>query len=536
MSQRKTMLIEMVTVAGFCAFLFYFGLSAFGLVGADEPRYAQIAREMLERRDIITPTLYGKPWLEKPPLYYWRAMEAYWALGVSDWAARVPSATAATFMIALIYFFLRRFRPGAQLNGALMTAASGGVVGFARGAGTDMLLAAAFAAGMLLWFAWYVTRRRLWLALFYVFMAFGTLTKGPVAPFLAAVIIVIFALVQRETRLVTRTLWIPGLLLFLAVVLPWYVAVQLRNPQFFREFILQHNLDRFATNIYHHRQPFWYFVPVLLIGVTPWNALVIAGWLDTIKNWHQHPAARPENSLESFLLIWTAVILVFFSISSSKLPGYILPAIPACTILAATWVAQRERLNWPLVAAQGVLSGALLSAALLYPSTLVYRHAIPGEARWLALGTGNLVLIATVSTLARKGTAALRIVVLAPVILGLGFLLRVGTPAIDNALSARPIAREIVQMERGQTQVAVFRASRETEYGLAFYRNQMIPRYERGEIPPQDHLLVVPKAYTDELFKAVRPRRASHLGDFTSQHLEFFWISNPLPMHTDHEH
>ena len=123
MSRRRTTLIELITITGFCAFLFYFGLSAFGLVGADEPRYAQIAREMLARHDLVTPTLYGKPWLEKPPLYYWRAMETYWALGVSDWAARLPSATAATFMVAVIYFLLRRFQPGSQLNGALMTAA-----------------------------------------------------------------------------------------------------------------------------------------------------------------------------------------------------------------------------------------------------------------------------------------------------------------------------------------------------------------------------------------------------------------------------
>ena len=251
-------------------------------------------------------------------------------------------------MVAVIYFFLRRFRPGAQLNGALMTAASVGVIGFARAAGTDMLLAAAFVVGMLAWFAWYAAERRLWLVFFYFFMALGALAKGPVAPLLAALIIVIFALVQRDVRLITRTLWLPGILLFLAVSLPWYVAVQLQNPQFLREFIFQHNLGRFASNMYHHRQPFWYFVPVLLLGVMPWTALVIAGWVETIKQWHEQPAER-EDTLGRFLLIWTAVVVVFFSISASKLPGYILPAVPACTILAADWVSRRERLGWAVV-------------------------------------------------------------------------------------------------------------------------------------------------------------------------------------------
>jgi len=532
MSRRAT-LIELLTVAGFCAFLFYFGLSAFGLVGADEPRYAQIAHEMLVRHDWVTPTLYGKPWLEKPPLYYWRAMEEYWLFGVSDWAARLPSAIAATFMVAVIYFLLRRFRPGSQLNGALMTAASAGVIGFSRGAGTDMLLTSAFAVGMLLWFVWYAGGRRLWLLLFYLFMAAGTLAKGPVAPVLAALIIVVFALVERDTRLIVRTLWLPGILLFFAVALPWYIAVELRNPQFLREFFLQHNLGRFATNRYHHRQPLWYFVPVLLLGVMPWAAVVIAAWGATIKQWREESAQR-EGNLPRFLVIWTAVVVVFFSISASKLPGYILPAVPACTILAANWIAEQERLAWAVIIAQGAFSGALLALALLYPSLQVYRHHVPGEARWLALGIGALVFVATVGTLARRGTAALRVVVLAPVIVGLAFLLRIGGPAIDNAFSARPVARQIAQMEGKPVIVAVYKASREIEYGLAFYRNQPVPRYGRDEIPGQDHLVVVPEADVEEFVEAVRPRRASRLGEFAPQRLEFYWVSTPPAMAMEH--
>jgi len=532
---RRTTLIELLTITGFCAFLFYFGLSAFGLVGADEPRYAQVAREMLERHDLVTPTLYGKPWFEKPPLYYWRAMEEYRALGVNDWAARLPSPAAATFMVAVIYFFLRRFHPGSQLNGALMTAASVGMIGFSRGAGMDMLLAAAFTVGMLAWFAWYAGERRLWLLLFYFFMALGALAKGPVAPVLAALVIVVFALAQRETRLIVRTLWLPGILLFLAIALPWYVAVQLRNPQFVREFILQHNLGRFATNMYRHKRPFWFFAEWLPAFLLPWTALVVAGWVETIKGWNGQAVGR-KDTLPRFLLIWTAVVIVFFSISASKLPGYILPAVPACTLLAAIWVSHRETLGWPVIVAQGSLSGVLLTLALLYPNLLVSGHHIPLEARWLALGIGALVFVATVSTLARKGTAALRLVVLAPVIVGLAFLLRTGAPVIDNALSARPVARAITRMEGKPVEVAVFKASREIEYGLAFYRNQAIPRYERGEIPAQDHLVVVPESHADEFVKTVRPRRASRLGGFTPQRLEFYWVSTPPPMPMEHHH
>jgi 4-amino-4-deoxy-L-arabinose transferase-like glycosyltransferase len=135
---------DSLLLAGFCAFLFFYGLGQFGLIGADEPRYAQVAHEMLERRDCITPVLGGRPWLEKPPLYYWQAMLAYSIFGVSDWAARLPAALDATLLVLGVYFFLRRFRPGLELDGALIAASSAGIVGYARAASPDMALAAAF--------------------------------------------------------------------------------------------------------------------------------------------------------------------------------------------------------------------------------------------------------------------------------------------------------------------------------------------------------------------------------------------------------
>src|SRR6516164_3912386 len=122
MAERSRSETDWLLIIGFCAFLFFWGLNYFGLIGADEPRYAQIAREMLARHDWITPVLGGKPWLEKPPLYYWQAMVSYSIFGISDWAARVPSAVDATAMVLVVYFFLRRFRAGFHLDGALITA------------------------------------------------------------------------------------------------------------------------------------------------------------------------------------------------------------------------------------------------------------------------------------------------------------------------------------------------------------------------------------------------------------------------------
>ena len=240
--------LVMTSVLLFYGLVPIFGGDQVGLVGADEPRYAQIAREMLTAhntvcgeyhaeivphslrwKDIkasarcldagtVTPILYGHPWLEKPALYYWRAMSFFKEFGVSDWSARLPSATGAWLLIAMIFLHMRRFRPGGQLDAALITASCVAVIGFSRGASTDMQLAAPFCIGMLGWYAWYETGKKYWLFDLYFFGAAATLAKGPVAPFLALGIICLFLGLRREWTALRRTIWIPGVLLYLAMV------------------------------------------------------------------------------------------------------------------------------------------------------------------------------------------------------------------------------------------------------------------------------------------------------------------------------
>src|SRR5262252_7488081 len=282
---------DVLLLAGFCAFLFFYGIGQFGLIGADEPRYAQVAREMLDRHDWVTPTLNDRAWLEKPPLYYWQAMLVYSLFASSNAAqtqdltaaARIPSALDATLLVVAVYFFFRKFRRGVEVDAALITASCAGIIGYARAASMDMPLTSAFAIGMLAWWAWRESDKRMYLAAFYLCMALGMLAKGPVAPFLAAVAVIVYAITVRDAKLIVKTAWPAGIVLFLAVALPWYIAVQLRNPQFFREFILEHNLARFSTNLYHHPEPFWYYIPVLLLALTPWIVFVIAAFTHSLR-------------------------------------------------------------------------------------------------------------------------------------------------------------------------------------------------------------------------------------------------------------
>jgi 4-amino-4-deoxy-L-arabinose transferase-like glycosyltransferase len=529
---RARPLTDWLLLAGFCAFLFFFGLGYFGLIGADEPRYAQVAREMLSRHDWITPTLGGKPWLEKPALYYWQAMLAYRLFGVSDWAARLPSAVDATLMVVVIYLFLWRFRPGFQLDGALMTASAAGVIGFARAASMDMPLAAAFTIGLLAWYAWHESGRKIYLVLFYLFVGFGMLAKGPVAPLLAAGVIAIFAVAKAEYRLIWRTLWIPGIVVFCAVALPWYVAVQVRNPEFFRVFILEHNLARFGSNLYHHKEPFWYYVPVVLLGLVPWIVFTLAALFESVRGWwaEKRQFLQSEDALNAFLVIWLIVLVIFFSISQSKLPGYIVPALPAGALLLADYlrrhVSEDERPPMLLAVLHSVVAALPIIPALMLQYILL-QHRLPwGTAAQVSSGLALLLAIGIAVTLrSRQGLRMLRLVTLVPVLLAVWAVLRVGAPKLDEILSARPLANEISRVEAQPMPLAVFRVPRETEFGLAFYRNQTIARYEWGQVPASEHLVVAPAGSQTEVARKVAGRRVSYLGSFPPQHVEYYWVA-----------
>lgn len=530
----RSLLLDTTSIAAFCVLLFFFGLSSFGLVGPDEPRYAQVAREMFEREDLVTPTLYGEKWLEKPALYYWRAMFAYSVFGVQDWAARVPSATFAVMLVAIVYVHMRRFRPGAELDAALITASAAGIIGFARGASTDMQLAAPFAVAMLGWYAWYETGKKLWLFDFYFFLAVATLAKGPVAVVLSALVLSAFLIFRRDAEAARRTLWWPGLLLFFVVTLPWYIAVQIWNPEFFRVFILEHNLARYTSEVHSHVQPFWFYVPVLLIALVPWTALAVVAIASAAKDaWHQWQLKKENletrhEAFPEFLLIWGVMPLLFFSVSQAKLPGYILPALPPCTILAADYIQRRRGTAMPrtLALVHALLVGALLAVVLLLPHLMMYPKTAPGgAARNIALAVCAVAIATVFLTLRRGGWPGMRLATLVPVVVAMGFLLKVGAPVIDQVYSPRTVARTLNALGAREIPVALYMTHRDTEYGLAYYRNQRIHRYERGEVPHEEHVLIARSGRAAEAIRMVQGRKVERLGADPRQRLDYYRVS-----------
>ena len=526
---------EASVFAAFAVFFIFYGVTPWlggdglGLVGADEPRYAQIAHEMLARFDsahtlkerlsaCVTPYLYGHPWLEKPALYYWRAMFVFQDFGVHDWSARLPSASFAFIMAALIYLHMRRFRRGGHLDAALITVACAGIIGFARGASTDMQMAAPLSIGLLGWYAWYETDSKFWLFDIYFFTGVATLAKGPVAPFLALLIVMAFAALRREWSIVWRSFWWPGVLLYFAIVLPWFIAVQHQNPTFFREFFLEHNLERFATNRYQHEQHFWYYIVVVVLALMPWTVIAIRALIDgiltSVAEWrHRHSRpdkpkpSRPGDAFPEFLVLWALIPIIFFSFSQSKLPGYIIPAIPPITILTGDYLfrCRTRGLNRWILLGHALLCGIMCMFAFLLPWFVAHGTTMP-PARPLAAAilasTGAVLLILVV--VHGFGVARLRLATTGILVVLMFFLYGVGPffgigeidaskhviHLLDRTYSARPLADRLASIAPPNETVAVFRVRRDVEYGLAFYRNHQVVNYEETGVPDEEHLLV----------------------------------------------
>jgi 4-amino-4-deoxy-L-arabinose transferase-like glycosyltransferase len=531
MEERTRRSTDVLALIAFCGFLFFAGLQIIGLVGADEPRYAQIAREMLQRGDWVTPVLYGQPWLEKPPLYYWGAVLAYKATGgVSDWAARLPAAVLCSLMIFFVYVWARHFRRGMQLDAALITASSAILIGFGRSASTDMPLTAMFTAAMLSWYGWYSNQNRGWLLGFYLFAGLGTLAKGPIAVLLAGLIIVVFAVLRHDARLILRTLWPAGILLYLAVTLPWFIAVQHANPEFYRTFFLQHNLARYTTDLYRHHQAFWYYLPVGLLALVPWTVFVVAALVDAIRDWRfsvQQPPGGED--LRTYLAVWLLLPIAFFSLSQSKLPGYILPAIPAGTMLLANFIWRREQeaekpSTW-LGLLHALLSAAMLVAALVVPFKLL-NLALPRNVIIVAVALAVTAILSLWLSLRIQGYRVLRFITLVPVVIAFALLLRGTAPIVDVLQSARPVDAAIHQSVLGQIPtIAVYDVPPGVRYGLAFYGNRTIASYEQNEIPPFDHLVVAASGAQKELEYRLAGRSVTRVGGFAPQHLDFYVVS-----------
>jgi len=317
-------------------FLYFFGLTAAGMIGPDEPRYASIGREMAHSGDWITPRLWGEPWFEKPALLYWMTGAAFRAGLSPNLAPRLPVALLSVCFLALFWWILRReFGCFIAWMATLILATSAGWCLYSQSGVTDIPLSATFAAAMLLAIPWVSKRDTRLLPLAAALFGLAVLAKGPVGLILAA------PLALRWRDLVD---WLhPKVILpFGVIAAPWYVLCYVQNKaEFLNEFFWKHNVGRFTSAELQHDQPWWFYLPALAVLFLPWSALLPTAF-----------RSRGGDSRRTFLLLWVIWPLVFFSLSVNKLPGYILPAFPAIAALVAIGLAEaRHAAAWLFVSA-----------------------------------------------------------------------------------------------------------------------------------------------------------------------------------------
>lgn len=318
-------------------------------VGPDEPRYAQVAREMLERGDWITPTLGGHTWFEKPVLLYWLEIASFKVFGVSEFAARLGPTLCGLGTVVSLWILGRSLGRGQRTANyfALISASALSIIGFSHGASFDIVVTfpiTAALAGYFIFESGDSKKPTLPLASFYFFIGLALLAKGLIGIVIPFGVIGLYHLLSR--RLPDRTFLISlswGLVLTAAVAATWYLPMSLRHGwPFIDEFFIQHHFQRFTSNKYRHPQPFYFYLWVLPLMTLPWLPFVLAGLWSSLRTAFRPRIADVSSPLLLFALAWLAVPLAFFSFSGSKLPGYILPSVPAGIALAAWFISDRS--------------------------------------------------------------------------------------------------------------------------------------------------------------------------------------------------
>ncbi len=347
------------------------------LANPDEGRYAEIAREMAESGDWVTPRLNGFKYFEKPPLQYWATAAAIRLLGPGEVAARLYVALAGLATLAIVGYTGRRLHSGeAGLLAVLALLSSpyfmalGGIVTLDMG--LTLWTTAALSALLIAGQAPDPSGRRKWLLAGWAAMALAVLSKGLVGLVIPAAAVALHALVARDWRSLLRLEWARGLPLFLAIAAPWFVAVSLANPEFASFFFIHEHFTRFLSTAHHRVEPAWYFLPILFAGFLPWMFALPAAAAGAWREERRLPGWRPR----TFALVAAGFVVAFFSASGSKLPAYILPAFPPLALVLGRYLAEAPPRRLALWVAP-VSAVALALAALAWRS--------PGRAReeWL---------------------------------------------------------------------------------------------------------------------------------------------------------
>lgn len=373
LAKRLYILLFLVIVA-----FYFYGLGSLPLLGPDEPRYAQVAREMFLRGDLITPTLGGHTWFEKPALLYWLMIGSYKIVGVNEWSARFGPALCGLLTIAAVAYAGRAVEQtlsdesdssGFGFWCVLVMASSLGLVVFSRAASFDVVITMTTSWALSCFLVYEVRERKrpallIW---FYIFVGLSLLAKGLVGIVVPFGVVGVYYVLRRTWP--TRQVWLSliwGVPLAIAVSAIWYGPVIARHGRpFINEFFIQHHFARYVSNKYHHPQPIYFYPVIILLLALPWTPFLIMA-LAKVRRWAWR-SADTLTIVRVFALAWLLLPIVFFSFSGSKLPGYILPSLPAAAFLITDYLVHSKSRWIPGPTTRLVVFGAtfILVAVLL---------------------------------------------------------------------------------------------------------------------------------------------------------------------------
>src|SRR3990170_131495 len=333
-----------IGIAAFSFFIFFYNIGSPGLFDVDEAVYAEASREMIETGDWITPQYNYTNRYDKPVFFYWLMASAFRVFGVTEFAARFWSAAFGVMLTLMCYYLLRRIgHPKWGVITALIFATSLEVIVLAHASITDMTLAFFITSALFCFFLGYMGRGKGgfgWYLGFYLSTALAVLTKGPVGIVLPGAIIFIFLILRGAFIQTLKKMHIvSGVLIFLVVALPWYIVETWINGwEYIDAFFIKHNVTRFTGVVSGHRGSVYYFIPVILFAYFPWSAFLPQILYKYFPRTRKRGAIEPKESVILFSIIWFLVIFIFFSISKTKLPGYIVPlSAPLAIMVGRLW-------------------------------------------------------------------------------------------------------------------------------------------------------------------------------------------------------
>ena len=494
-----------LAVLALMLFAMWFGvLETRGLFWPDEGRYAEIAREMQASGDYVTPRLNGLKYFEKPPLQYWFSALAFELFGPDEWTARLWPATTGFIIVVVSAALWWRWRgPDVGVLAGSMLASAWGVLLGAQILTLDIGLTLFHSIALLGFIGAHrpeaTSRTRTWaMIVVWAAMACAVLSKGLVGIVLPGLALVVYAAIERDLAVIKSVFTLPGIVVFLALAVPWFVLVQRANPEFFDLFFVQEHFRRYLEPGHNRPGRWWYFIPIGAAFLLPWTA-ALPGAIRDAWNAPREGTLRPER----LLVVWAVVVFIFFSLSSSKLPFYILPVLPACMWLVANASpARRPKIARDAIVATIVAGVALIAASTQLGATPKLLELGEGLASFppFMIGAGALLVVggAIVAALAGRTAVTTRISLVAAMNVAALQIMLTGSYVFDAYFSAEKAIDTFVGEHESFPAGPPFYSVGMLDQSIPFYLRRTLTQVEtKGELA--DGIAAEPEKFIAEM-------------------------------------